>query len=90
MHDVERACSDCGKPAPAESGDSTLISTKYGWRLVRERAMDGTLETRWRCPACWRAHKERTGAVPSSRPPEPSAGSVFARVSAALRRLGGR
>ena len=57
-----RTCSDCGIPLPAEDDDtSTLISAKYGWRLVREKRPNGDLVQVWRCPACWREHKRRQG-----------------------------
>ncbi len=58
-----RTCSDCSKALPAEEGDtSTLISTKYGWRLVREKQPNGDVVPKWRCPDCWRDHKRRLGA----------------------------
>ena len=62
MSSDPRACSDCFKPLPAEEGDtSTLISTKYGWRLVREKNANGELVAKWRCPECWREHKRKLG-----------------------------
>jgi hypothetical protein len=57
-----RACTDCSRLLPVEDGDtSTLVSAKYGWRLVREKAADGELVPRWRCPDCWREYKQRSG-----------------------------
>jgi hypothetical protein len=62
MPHEERRCTDCGKSVPTEAGDSTLVSMKYGWRLTRERDSSGEFVPTWRCPTCWRAHKERAKA----------------------------
>lgn len=57
-----RTCSGCGVRLPVEEEDtSTLISAKYGWRLVREKRPNGDLVPVWRCPTCWREHKRRQG-----------------------------
>jgi hypothetical protein len=51
-----RACIACGAHAPATSGESTLISVRFGWRLVRE-TVDGRSRLVWRCARCWKVHR---------------------------------
>jgi hypothetical protein len=86
--DERRACGDCGKKSPPELNSSL---TGHGWRVKRVRAPDGTWEMQWRCPSCWRAHKEMQKRAPSAEA-EPAgreeATNVFAR--AVRRLLGGR
>ena len=53
-------CIDCSAPAPETAqSDSTLISTRYGWRLSLNKSLDGTRVPIWRCPACWAAFRGR-------------------------------
>src|SRR5258706_8098621 len=69
MHPMRNSlsCVDCGAAAPDTDSEFTLISSPFGWRLVRTRNEDGSFVFEWRCPACWARHKQR-GAVPSSSP----------------------
>lgn len=57
MLDVE-TCTDCGIHSPEASPERTLTSSA-GWRLMRERRVDGTWSVVWRCGPCWKAHKVR-------------------------------
>ena len=59
-------CVDCGKHAPPTDTNYTLISQRYGWRLLRERLANNDYRVEWRCPECWRAYKEARGGPPSS------------------------
>lgn len=54
MDDRTDVCASCGKKAPKTETEYTLISSRYGWRLSREKAPDGTYTVKWHCPACWR------------------------------------
>lgn len=55
---ADRACSICGKAAPATQTDYTLISSQHAWRQTISRAPDGSRVTRWICRECWEAqHK---------------------------------
>jgi hypothetical protein len=54
-------CTDCGASVPAQDDDSTLVSIKYGWRLVRHADDSGTMVSEWRCPTCWKRYRESTG-----------------------------
>jgi hypothetical protein len=51
-------CSDCRTRAPETDTNYTLISSRYGWRLTRKVAADGTFSVEWRCPRCWERHKQ--------------------------------
>jgi len=52
-------CVVCGIPSPKTDTNYTLISPKFGWRLSRRRAADGTFIVEWRCADCWTKHKEK-------------------------------
>jgi hypothetical protein len=51
------SCIGCGESAPETNTNYTLISTDFGWRLMRRTLPGGERVVEWRCPACWRAHK---------------------------------
>ena len=53
------SCVDCGTRVPPQDDESALISMKYGWRLTRRLAEDGSSVLEWRCPKCWTAYRER-------------------------------
>jgi hypothetical protein len=56
-------CVDCKSDSPPTNTDFTLISTRFGWRLHRERdAVTGRWNFEWRCPKCWEAFRGRQGA----------------------------
>lgn len=61
----DRECGDCRKQAPAASSALTLISSKYGWRLVRTRHASG-VRMEWLCPQCSAARREEVAAKPRS------------------------
>ena len=61
-----QACFDCGKKAPDTQTSYTLISPTHGWRVTRERDAEGNFVARWRCPECWKKHKEAKGPSPES------------------------
>jgi hypothetical protein len=54
-------CVDCGAEAPQTNTDYTLISTRYGWRLMPRVQADGSRVLEWRCKTCWAKHRERVG-----------------------------
>ena len=62
-------CHDCRARAPLTDTNYTLISARYGWRLTRRVATDGTFSVEWRCPRCWERLKQmnRTpqGGIPA-------------------------
>jgi hypothetical protein len=68
-------CVVCGMQSPKTDTNYTLISPKFGWRLSRRAAGDGTFIVEWRCADCWTKHKEKQGeserrpARRSRRPP---------------------
>ena len=51
------SCIGCGESAPDTNTNYTLISTDFGWRLMRRTLPNGEKVAEWRCPNCWRAHK---------------------------------
>ena len=51
-------CTDCGDAVPAQDDDSTLVSVKYGWRLIRRADSSGTMVSEWRCPRCWTRYRQ--------------------------------
>jgi hypothetical protein len=59
----QRTCCGCGiKPPPSASGDSettTLLSTRFGWRVVRRSGASGEAGVEWRCPACWEDYRAK-------------------------------
>jgi hypothetical protein len=67
-------CVVCGIQSPKTDTNYTLISPKFGWRLSRRPADDGTFIVEWRCHECWTKYKEKQGesshaARRSRRPP---------------------
>lgn len=61
-HTVRQVCVDCGATSPADHGEETLISVKYGWRLSRTPDGAGGYVFEWHCRACWqRAKLARSG-----------------------------
>ncbi|MEO7092597.1 MAG: hypothetical protein ABI175_05050, partial [Polyangiales bacterium] len=52
-------CCDCKARSPETDTNYTLISSRYGWRLSRHVASDGTFLVEWRCPRCWERYKAR-------------------------------
>jgi hypothetical protein len=52
----EEKCVGCGAAPPKLEEEQTLRST-LGWRLVFEKAPDGTTVPIWRCPTCWQKKK---------------------------------
>lgn len=50
-------CVGCGKRAPETETNYTLISGRHGWRLSRTATPEGVL-MEWRCPTCWKEHKQ--------------------------------
>jgi hypothetical protein len=72
-------CVVCGIESPKTDTNYTLISPKFGWRLSRRAAGDGTFIVEWRCADCWTKHKEKQGestrkpgSARRSRRPPPS------------------
>ncbi|NUP06111.1 MAG: hypothetical protein HOW73_08635 [Polyangiaceae bacterium] len=57
----QRQCIDCKTVAPATHTAHTLISARFGWRLSRRITPTG-LELSWRCPTCWKKHRDQGGA----------------------------
>jgi hypothetical protein len=51
-------CVGCGSEAPSTHSNYSLISSSFGWRLVRVTLPDGSRRAEWRCPVCWRSHRE--------------------------------
>jgi hypothetical protein len=47
---------------------------KYGWRLTRTTADDGTAVLEWRCPKCWLLYREQRGNRDTTRTPGRSDG----------------
>ena len=75
-------CVVCGIPSPKTDTNYTLISPKFGWRLSRRRAADGTFIVEWRCADCWTKHKEQQ--TESTRQP----GAARRRADGGSRRRG--
>jgi hypothetical protein len=59
MTDVQHRCVDCKAESPPTDSSYSLIGLA-GWRMLRAALPDGTLESRWRCPACWVKHKQKS------------------------------
>jgi hypothetical protein len=69
-----QTCCGCGiKPpqsAVKDTDSSALLSTRFGWRVVRSNSPTGKGEIEWRCPACWeeyRAHRYQSQQSPPKR-----------------------
>jgi len=52
-------CVGCADLSPPTHSSHTLISSQHGWRLSRRLSTRGEYLYEWRCPKCWRRHKER-------------------------------
>jgi hypothetical protein len=67
-----QTCLGCGiKPPRSSAGEeetSTVLSTRFGWRVVRRGDENGVSRVEWRCPACWEIYK----ASRASLNPEPN------------------
>ena len=52
-------CVDCQATSPSTDTNYTLISARYGWRLVVSSpdSATGQRKAEWRCPKCWENHK---------------------------------
>jgi hypothetical protein len=46
-------CGGCRAPSPPTNSTYTLISQKYGGRLVLQEDESGNRVGQWSCPACW-------------------------------------
>jgi hypothetical protein len=55
-----RRCVGCGDLSPPTRSAHTLISSEHGWRLARQITARGEYVYEWRCPKCWRKHKDRS------------------------------
>ena len=53
-------CAVCGQSAPQTETPHTLISGRFGWRLLREKSPTGSIRMAWYCAECWLAKKNRT------------------------------
>jgi hypothetical protein len=85
-------CVDCSLLAPAMPEGESLVTPQIGWRLSRKRTPEGTVVVEWRCPACWKLHRQQarqTGEVPATSAEEPSARGFFERALQSLRPRGG-
>ncbi len=66
--DERPTCAGCGVRSPNTNTNYTLISST-GWRLERTTLDMDRLAFIWRCPACWRNHKQKSMQARSARPP---------------------
>jgi len=58
MHKNRWHCTDCGGVSPETETPYTLISSRYGWRVLFI-TQDGQRIPQWRCPDCWQLYKKR-------------------------------
>ena len=67
LRDERFVCSDCGVLSPDTRLDdaSTLLSTKFGWRIRRRVDADGVSHIEARCAVC---HAKTKGAAPIRTP----------------------
>jgi hypothetical protein len=73
MRDRE-TCVDCGRKSPETETNYTLISSQFGWRLLRYQRVDGVIVVEWRCPGCWREYKKaRESSATFTRQTPPAA-----------------
>jgi hypothetical protein len=69
-----QTCCGCGIKPPQspekerETESSALLSTRFGWRVVRSNDPNGRGEVEWRCPACWEEYREKRNAGLRSSP----------------------
>jgi hypothetical protein len=87
-----RVCHDCKRPSPTGPSDFTLISSKHGWRLARERQNDGTSAPVWRCPDCWQAYRARRleSGEHALLTPQAKTSTWVGRVASAMKRIGSK
>jgi hypothetical protein len=52
-------CFDCGIVSPEIETNYTLISSKHGWRVIRNTDQFGKAVMEWRCPKCWAIRKSQ-------------------------------
>jgi hypothetical protein len=52
-----QTCVQCKAKSPEAEGQ-TLISAKYGWRLIRRADSEGNAILEWRCPPCAERYKK--------------------------------
>ena len=53
-------CADCGTLSPQTETNFTLISARYGWRLIRSvDGASGRSRMEWRCPRCWETYRRQ-------------------------------
>jgi hypothetical protein len=57
----QRICCGCGiKPPQTDNNESTtLLSTRFGWRVIRRSEKNGEAGVEWRCPACWEDYRQK-------------------------------
>lgn len=79
MDDKRIHCLGCGAKSPEVETEYTLISSRFGWRLSRRMARDGSAILEWRCPNCWAKFKAERAALPpdSNRLETPPPSSVI-------------
>ncbi|MET0595204.1 MAG: hypothetical protein ABW133_21065 [Polyangiaceae bacterium] len=54
------SCCGCGATPPPDDEDSdssTLLSMRFGWRVIRQLDPRGSMSAEWRCPSCWDKYK---------------------------------
>jgi hypothetical protein len=83
------ACATCGKKPPTVDTNYTLFSSKFGWRLSKQRNADGTVHIDWLCPDCWKAHKSGSvrAAVPAPMASDKDEASASSTRPAARRAI---
>ena len=77
-------CHECGVDSPETNTEYTLISSRYGWRVVRSRNAEGEIVMEWRCPACWKRYKEvpRSAEPSTAAPRRPMVPTKTGRIAA--------
>ncbi|MGZ3417020.1 MAG: hypothetical protein ACXWUG_24695 [Polyangiales bacterium] len=60
-------CTSCGTRSPEIETNYTLISAKFGWRLLRTKGAGGEYLLHWYCPKCWSKRKGDGGPPSSTR-----------------------
>jgi hypothetical protein len=56
---TDKVCVECRAIAPATDSAYTLISQRFGWRLVYALDAQGKRVPQWRCDKCFRRSKAR-------------------------------
>ncbi len=65
----QKVCVDCGTLSPPTDVSFTMISARFGWRLVRSVDAAGNALVEWHCPQCWARIKGRS-EVPKADVPK--------------------